>query len=105
MKRIFLVISLLILGLGAFSQQFEDQKSDIPEFDKIKVKVGGDFAIQLQALDHSNTNDTIAFYDMVNNFNLPTANLNLDVYLAYGVKMHLRTYLSSRHHTEAWVKG
>jgi len=105
MKRIFLVISLLILGLGAFSQQFEDQKSDIPEFDKIKVKVGGDFAIQLQALDHSNTNDTIAFYDMVNNLNLPTANLNLDVYLAYGVKMHLRTYLSSRHHTEAWVKG
>jgi len=105
MKRIFLVISLLILGLGAFSQQFEDQKSDIPEFDKIKVKVGGDFAIQLQALDHSNTNDTIAFYDMVNNLNLPTANLNLDVYLAHGVKMHLRTYLSSRHHKEAWVKG
>src|SRR6056297_624276 len=105
MKRIFLVISLLILGLGAFSQQFEDQKSDIPEFDKIKVKVGGDFAIQLQALDHSNTNDTISYYDMVNNFNLPTANLNLDVYLAYGVKMHLRIYLSSRHHTEAWVKG
>ena len=77
----------------------------MPEFEKVKVKVGGDFAIQLQSLSHSNTNDTIAFYDMVSNFNLPTANLNLNVYLAYGVKMHLRTYLSARHHNEAWVKG
>jgi hypothetical protein len=105
MRRIFLVISLLILGLSAFSQQFEDQKSDIPEFEKIRIKVGGDFALQFQALDHSNTNDTINYYDLVNNFNLPTANLNLDVYLAQGVKMHLRTYLSSRHHNETWVKG
>ncbi|MDY6801349.1 MAG: hypothetical protein SVU94_09005 [Bacteroidota bacterium] len=105
MKRIIILMSLLIIGIGAYSQQFEDQKSDLPEFEKLKVKVGGDFAVQLQALGHSNTNDTIDFYDMVNNFNLPTANLNLDVYLAYGVKMHLRTYLSSRHHNEAWVKG
>ncbi|MDV7392919.1 hypothetical protein RZS08_16230, partial [Arthrospira platensis SPKY1] len=31
--------------------------------------------------------------------------MNLDVQLQDGVRMHLRTYLSSRHHTEAWVKG
>ena len=36
---------------------------------------------------------------------LPSANLNADVQFAKGMRMHLRTYLSSRHHTEAWVKG
>ncbi|WP_311195862.1 hypothetical protein [Antarcticibacterium sp. 1MA-6-2] len=40
-----------------------------------------------------------------NNFNLPTANLDLDVELYDGVRMHLRTYLSSRHHPEPYVKG
>jgi len=105
MKKIIFITAMLIMAISVNAQQFEDQKADLPEFDKVKVKVGGDFAVQLQGLTHINTNDTINFYDMVTNFNLPTANLNLDVYLAYGVKMHLRTYLSSRHHTEAWVKG
>lgn len=39
------------------------------------------------------------------NFNLATANLDLDVALYDGVRMHLRTYLSSRHHPEPYVKG
>ena len=38
-------------------------------------------------------------------FNLPTANLDLDAQLAEGMRLHLRTYLSSRHHNEAYVKG
>ena len=33
------------------------------------------------------------------------ANLNLDVQLAEGIRLNLVTYLSSRHHNEAWVKG
>jgi hypothetical protein len=37
--------------------------------------------------------------------NLPTANLNIDVQLTDDDRMHLRTYLSSRHHAEGWVKG
>jgi len=105
MKKLMFLIAITIMAINVNGQQFEDQKIDLPEFEKVKVKVGGDFAIQLQSLSHSNTNDTIAYYDMVSNFNLPTANLNLNVYLAYGVKMHLRTYLSARHHNEAWVKG
>ena len=105
MKKLMFLVAISIIAINVSGQQFEDQKTDLPEFEKVKVKVGGDFAIQLQSLSHSNTNDTIAFYDMVSNFNLPTANLNLNVYLAYGVKMHLRTYLSARHHNEAWVKG
>ena len=105
MKRILILFTLLALVTNVFSQQFEDQKSDLPVFEKLKVNVGGDFAIQLQGLSHSNTNDTIDLYDLVTNINLPTANLNLNVLLADGVKLHLRTYLSSRHHNEAWVKG
>lgn len=105
MKKIIILVSILVFATSVMSQNFEDKKSELPVFDGLKVNVGGDFAIQFQGLDHSNTNDTIAYYDLVNNFNLPTANLNLNVLLADGVKMHLRTYLSSRHHTEAWVKG
>ncbi len=42
---------------------------------------------------------------MESNFNLATSNLDLDVALANGVRMHLRTYLSSQNHNEAYVKG
>lgn len=34
-----------------------------------------------------------------------TANLNVDVQLIDGVRMHLTAYLSSQHHEETWVKG
>lgn len=83
--------------------QFESSKdSDVP-FDGLKVWVGGDFAIQFQGLSQTNSGDSLP--ELTSNFNLPTANLNLDVQLDDGLRMHLRTYLSSRHHTEAYVKG
>ena len=72
-------------------------------FDGLKVQVGGDFAIQFQGLSQSN--DSLNLVDLAPNFALPTANLNVDVQIADGMRMHLRTYLSSRHHTEAYVKG
>lgn len=84
---------------------FEDPKADTVEYEGFKVRVGGDFALQLQGLSHSNGVDSLPLAELVTNFNLPTANLNLDVQLADGLRMHLRTYLSSRHHSEAWVKG
>ncbi|NNK80725.1 MAG: hypothetical protein HKO93_04435 [Flavobacteriales bacterium] len=85
--------------------QFETSKENTVEFDGVKVRVGGDFAIQMQGLSQSNdlVGDTLV--ELSSNFNLPAANLNLDVQFADGVRMHLRTYLSSRHHEEAWVKG
>ncbi|WP_439127901.1 hypothetical protein, partial [Polaribacter sp.] len=82
---------------------FETKKDNDVEFKKLKVKVGGDFAIQFQAVDHSNNANNLA--PIGGNVNLPTANLNFDVQLADGVRMHLRTFLSSRHHNETWVKG
>lgn len=87
---------------------FETKKQKDTSFDGIKVRVGGDFALQFQGINHSNDAGQNGVDTLVNlgaNFNLPTANLNLDVQLADGVRMHLRTYLSSRHHAEAYVKG
>jgi hypothetical protein len=103
---------------------FEDPKTDV-EFEGVRVRVGGDFALQFQGISHTNlaTRDSAAavyfaptdkttglpvdyaLVDLGNDFNLPTANLNIDVQFADGLRMHLRNYLSARHHNEAWVKG
>ncbi len=82
---------------------FEPAKEASPAFNGLVIHVGGDFALQFQGLSQSNDAGTLI--DLAPNFTLPTANLNLDVQLARGMKMHLRTYLSSRHHNEAYVKG
>ena len=83
---------------------FESPKEADPEpFDGLKVKIGGAFAIQFQGLSQTNDADTLP--ELGSNFNLPAANLDLDVQLQDGLRMHLRTYLSSRHHNESWVKG
>lgn len=103
MKKNVIILSGLLLSIALFGQQFEEQKIEITEFDGLSVKVGCDFALQFQNLDHSSEIDTL--YELVPNFNLPAANLNINAYLADGLRLHLRTYLSSRHHVEAWVKG
>ena len=82
---------------------FETSKNDTIGFDGFKLRIGGDFAMQFQGLNQSNRLDSLS--ELGTNFNLPNANLNIDVQLHDGVRMHLRTYLSSRNHEEAWVKG
>lgn len=90
---------------------FEIKKDKTTPFSGLKVRVGGDFALQFQGIDHENkwNSDSLSgvpeLTNLGANFNLPTANLNLDIQLADGLRMHLRTYLSSRHHNEAYVKG
>lgn len=82
---------------------FESPMADTTEFDGIEVKVGGAFAQQLQSITQSGPNvdnDAIG-----RGFNLATANLDLDAQVAEGIFLHVRTYLSSRHHNDAWVKG
>lgn len=83
---------------------FEAPKDSISTFDGVKVRVGGSSTLQYQALDHENSG-AVPLQQIGYNFNLATANLDLDVVLAKGVRMHLRTYLSSRHHPEPYVKG
>ncbi len=82
---------------------FENPVEDTVVFDGFTVRVGGDFAMQFQGLDQSNEAGTLL--ELGTDFNLPSANLNLDVQLLNGMRMHLRTYLSSRHHVDAWIKG
>lgn len=82
-----------------------------------KVRIGGHFAQQFQALKHSsqidfNNNGVADFsegkdtlYPLGPGFNLATANLVIDAQLADGVTLNLTTYLSAKHHQETWVKG
>jgi len=94
---------------------FEAPKDTLTTFENVRVRIGGSSTIQFQALDHSNLNPSITvdgvtsnpyqLKEIGSNFNLATANLDLDVALYDGVRMHLRTYLSSRHHPEPYVKG
>lgn len=98
--------------------KFETTKAaDTVPFDGLKVKVGGAFTQQFQALSHSNTAlpnlDTIGtasfnlnkLYPLTSGFNLAAANLRIDVQLADGIRVALENYMSSRHHSEFWVKG
>ncbi|WGH75955.1 hypothetical protein P8625_01965 [Tenacibaculum tangerinum] len=83
---------------------FEAPKSTESTFDGVKVRIGGSSSLQFQALNHENSG-IVPLKEIGDNFNLATANLDLDVALYDGIRMHLRTYLSSRHHPEPYVKG
>jgi hypothetical protein len=102
MQRVIIIICFALISIFSFGQQFEKPKPDSDEFEKVKVKVGGDFAIQLQAIDHE---APVELIDLKNNFNLPTANLNITTSLAPGITLFINNYMSSRHHNEAWVEG
>lgn len=81
---------------------FETPKESQNEFDGLKVWVGGAYALQFQGITQENAAGNLV--DLGKNFNLGTGNLDLNVQLEDGVRMHMRTFLSSRHHNEAWVK-
>ncbi len=83
---------------------FETNKDEDVEFDGIKVRIGGSNTLQFQALDHKNSG-AVEIFEIGPNFNLATSNLDIDVQLHRGMRMHLRTYLSSRHHSQPYVKG
>jgi hypothetical protein len=93
---------------------FEPPKADTVEYDGFEVDWGAAFTQQFQGLDHSNDaavvldengNNVNALDEIGLGFNLATANLYLGAQLADGIRVNLTTYLSSRHHPEAWVKG
>ena len=125
MKTVLTILSLLLLSITfsevkAQSQDtrdlqyyrspdktginvFETPKETDVEFDGLQVRIGGSNTLQFQALTQSGNYEDLN--DLIPNFNLATSNLDFDVQLHNGLRMHLRTYLSSRHHAEAWVKG
>lgn len=82
---------------------FESPKTPDVAFEGLRVRVGASNTLQFQAIDHENSGAALA--KLENNFNLATSNLDFDIALYDGVRMHLRTYLSSQHHPEPYVKG
>ncbi|MDR4989059.1 MAG: hypothetical protein RG741_09510 [Bacteroidales bacterium] len=92
---------------------FEDPVENTVPYEGFRVRVGGNFTQQFQALSHENSanenlfqeTDLNKLFPLGNGFNLATANLNLDVQINDGIRMTLEGYMSSRHHPEFWVKG
>lgn len=120
-KIIFTAFTLLFITTSAYAQQnrdlqyyrspdktglnvFEESKDTDVEFDGVKVRIGGSNTLQFQALRHENSG-VVELESLSDNFNLATSNLDLDVQLAEGLRMHLRTYLTSQHHNETYVKS
>ncbi len=87
---------------------FEPPKADTAAYDGFEVDWGAAFTQQLQSLTQENAaaeGSENALPELGTGFNLATANLYLGAQLADGIRVNLTTYLSSRHHPEAWVKG
>ena len=92
---------------------FETFRADTVPYQGFGVRLGGNFTQQMQGLSHENEasanifngTDVNALYPLGAGFNLASANLNLDVQRADGIRMALESYMSSRHHPEFWVKG
>src|SRR5688572_16216162 len=103
----FLFVFFLLTISAAYAQQpaiqyfrpndktglniFEPSKETDVAYEDLKIRIGGAFALQYQALDHENDADNLI--ELSNNFNLPSANLDFDVQLYDGVRLHLRVYL------------
>ena len=88
---------------------FETGKSDTLLFEGLRVRFGAGFTQQYQNLKAKNTavnnQTTNKIYPLSPGFMTAQANLFTDVQLADGIRLNVTTYLSSRHHNEAWVKG
>ncbi len=96
---------------------FEPSKNDSVVYEGFKFRVGGSFTQQFQALKHENNADVKEatlngktvnlneLYPLGSGFNLATANLNFDFQIEDGIRVSLENYMSSRHHSEFWVKG
>jgi len=91
---------------------FEAPKHDAVPYDGFKLMIGGAFLQDFQSVDHSNTAtanvvggvNTNQLADIGPGFNNAVANLYVTAQLARGISVHMTSYLSSRHHSETWVK-
>ncbi|MEX2376067.1 MAG: hypothetical protein WD942_10865 [Dehalococcoidia bacterium] len=91
---------------------FEPPKAAGAPYNGFQLDWGAAFTQQFQALDHGNAAaerlvgdiDANSLIDIGPGFNNAAANLYLNAQLAPGIRVALTTYLSSRHHPEAWVK-
>jgi hypothetical protein len=103
------LINIIILtGIFALTQAQTDIKSfKLFGNDSISVRISGDFALQFQALNHSNEPDTFPdnqLNDIVPGFNNATGNLGFTVQLYDGISSFIDIYLSSEHHADMWMR-
>ena len=130
MKIQYIIIALIaLLPIGVKAQElqyfrpndqrglhvFETTKADTTPFGGLKVRVGGNFELSFQTLRDYNTaipqtkagftGNVNSLIPLTDGFNLPMANLNIDVQLADGIRLNLTSYLATRHHEDTWVKG
>ncbi|MEO8769415.1 MAG: hypothetical protein ABI402_05005 [Ferruginibacter sp.] len=88
---------------------FETVKIIDSSFQGPRVRLGAGFTQQYQNLQQHNTaidNQSVnKLYPTSAGFMTAMANLFLDIQLADGIHLNVTTYLSTRHHNEAWVKG
>lgn len=95
-------------GINTFETS---KKADTIPFEGLRIRFGAGFTQQYQNIEHKNTalNNTGAganrLYPLTPGFMTAQANLFTDVQLADGIRLNVTTYLSARHHNEAWVKG
>lgn len=101
-------------GINVFEPVKTSQQA---EFDGFKLRIGGSFTQDYQNLTHSNKPSKTAnlLYGVakkedstkvnLQGFNLAMANLNFDFQIEDGIRVSLENYMSSRHHSEFWVKG
>jgi len=92
---------------------FESPKNDDIPYTGFKLDWGAAFSQQFQSIDHSNKavemldaagKNVNELMTIGSGFNTASANLYLNAQLAPGIRVAMTTYLSSRHHNEAWVK-
>ena len=91
---------------------FEAPKQEGVPYDGFAIQWGAAFTQQFQALRHENTAtpnvvggvDVNSLIGIGSGFNNADANLYMDAQLARGIRVALTSYLSSRHHSETWVK-
>lgn len=91
---------------------FEAPKQEGVRYDGFALQWGAAFTQQFQSLEHENeaTPNIVSGVDLNSligigkGFNNADANLFMDAQLARGIRVALTSYLSSRHHSETWVK-
>jgi polyisoprenoid-binding protein YceI len=91
---------------------FEAPKQDTVSYNGFTMQWGAAFTQEGQRLEHRNQAQPVMVAGVDQNqlmtigggFNNAVANLYLDVQLARGIRVALTSYLSSRHHSETWVK-
>lgn len=82
---------------------FETPKVANGEYAGFALQWGAAFTQQFQSLSHESAS-AVDLKDIGAGFNNATANLYMNAQVAPGIRVQLTTYLSSRHHPEAYVK-